>query len=256
MSKIPTIDFPMTRERYLATWKIFRSISDENRITAEHITSLNAWQGVNSYLDIGCGDGLISKSIAISNQTAIEKIILLDPDAEIVNEAELHLTELNLVPKIEKHWCSFEDKYLELINKVQAALAVHLVYLISTESFHLLIDKLPVGKKLIIILDDEESVFTKLWQSTAPKYAQRSKYVRQYLDTFSAGKINKSYLNSQIVNPLEQRFDIKDAILSLMSYSDFALMDAATKKFVEETVHGYIEDGHLSCKCVCYEITK
>lgn len=251
------IDFPMTRERYLSTWKVFRSISNENHITANHILSLDSWENINSILDLGCGDGLITKSIVLNSPEQINKVILLDPDKEMLDEAYLHLTELGIVPDVEKEISKFEDYLNNNIINADVVLAIHLVYLITPNSFRSLIENLPIGKKLILILDDPGSVFTKLWHHTAPKYIERSNYVRNYLSAISENfKIEKTTITSKIINPLIQRTDIKESLLSLMSYSDFLLMDEASRRFVENCVSENVTGRFLECTSACYEIMK
>lgn len=252
-----SIDFPMTRERYLSTWKIFRAISDENMITAHHLHSLDSWKNIRSFLDLGCGDGLIAKGLVLNSPDQINKVILVDPDAEMVNEAEMHLSEIGVVEEVEKHLSGFESCFDTCVAKADIVLAVHLVYLITAEVFHELIDKLPVGKKLILVLDDESSVFTKLWKRTAPKYVQRSAYVRNYLDEMSKEhSVKKTMITSKLVNPLVQRENIKEALLSLMSYSDFSLMDSDSKNFVESCVGENLTGRFVECRSACYEVTK
>jgi len=251
------IDFPMTRERYLSTWKVFRAISNENYITATHLLSLQTWNNIRSILDLGCGDGLITKSIVLNSQEPIDKVILLDPDKEMLEEAYLHLTELSIVPEVDKEVSKFENYLSTHIINVDVVLAIHLVYLITTEIFRSLIENLPVGKKLILVLDDEGSVFTKLWKQTAPKYVERSNYVREYLTGISDHyMIEKTTITSKIINPIVQRTDIKESLLSLMSYSDFTLMDKNSRSFVENCVSENVSGRFLECASACYEIIK
>ena len=251
------IDFPMTRERYLSTWKVFRSISDENIITANHILSLPSWDQVNTILDLGCGDGLITKSIVLKSPEQVDKVILVDPDKEMLDEAYIHLTEIGIVPDVERVSSKFEDCVNKYIAQTDIVLAVHLVYLITPESFRVLIDSLPVGKKMILVLDHEGSVFTKLWKHTAPKYAHRSAYVRKYLDNISSDySIQRSVITSKIINPLKQRPDIKDAILSLMCYSDYSLMGVNSRQFVDACVASNVTGRFVECASACYEIFK
>lgn len=252
------IDFPMTRERYLATWKVFRAISDENKITARHLLSLDCWDGISSILDLGCGDGLILKEVVLNSPQKISRAILIDPDKQMLEEAEMHLKELALVEEIIAEVAPFEDSYFKYSSQVDIILAIHLVYLIERESFHYLLDALPIGKKLIVVLDDEDSVFTKIWKQTAFKYAERSAYVRSCLnnlskDTFS---VNKTVITSKLINPLNQRFEVKEALLSLMSYSDFLAMDAETREYVEECIRENSINSVIGCKSACYEIVR
>jgi SAM-dependent methyltransferase len=251
------IDFPMTRERYLSTWKIFRSISDENYITARHVLSLDIWNDIESVLDLGCGDGLIMKSLVLNSPEQIEKVVLVDPDKEMLDEAVLHLSELGIVDEIQSEVAKFEDVLYKYIHSVDLILAVHLVYLVSPDVFKTLLNSLPIGKKLILILDDDSSVFTKLWRRLSPKYAERSSAARVYLqnipDTYS---VKKTTITSKIVNPLQQREDIKSSLLSLMSYADFDLMDSKSQNFVEETIQESVAGRFLDCTSACYEIKR
>ena len=251
------IDFPMTRERYLSTWKIFRTLSDENSITAKHLLTLHSWCNINSVLDLGCGDGLIMKNIVLLDSNKISKVILVDPDYEMLTEAKKQVAKTGLVQDVESYLSGFENCIDFCIEKADIILAVHLVYLITPESFNRLIDLLPVGKKLIVVLDDENSVFTKLWKKTAPRYVQRSAYVRDYLNKLSQEHfINKTIISSQIANPLLLNKEIKESLLSLMSYSDFSLMNTEKQKFVENCIKDNLTLGFVECKSVCFEVMK
>lgn len=251
------IDFPMTRERYLSSWKIFRAISDENIVTAGHILSLPVWRDVSSVLDFGCGDGLITKALVLKSPQNIDKVTLVDPDTEMLLEAEIHLKEIGLVPDMRSVNAKFEDCVGYYTQEADIILAIHLVYLLTEESFKLLLDSLPVGKKMILILDEANSIFSKLWGITAPKYAKRSEAVRNYLNSQPAGfSIEKSLITSKIINPLIARQEIKGALLSLLSYSDYSLMNTELQNVVEKTVSGSLCGRFAECTSACYQITR
>lgn len=251
------IDFPMSRKRYLSSWKIFRAISDENIVTASHILSLPAWGDVSSVVDFGCGDGLITKALVLKSPQNIDKITLVDPDTEMLLEADIHLKEIGLVPDLRSVNAKFEDCVGYYTRDADVILAIHLVYLLSEESFKLLIDSLPVGKKMIVILDEANSIFSRLWEFTAPKYARRSEIVRNYLGSQPAGlSIEKSLITSKIISPLIARQEIKSALLSLLSYSDYSLMTPEVQNKVENTVSESLNGRFAECTSACYQITR
>lgn len=250
------VDYPMSRDRYISSWKVFRSISDENVVTAKHILSLSSWANVKSILDLGCGDGLIMKSLLVNSPFPIDRVTLLDIDKEMLEEAEMHVNELGLSTHVTKIEAPLQESFNIAVVGVDLILAVHIVYLISFESFVQLITTLPKRVKLIIIMDDEDSVFTMLWKITAPKYAERSSEVRKYLDQVSKKYfIKKTTIVSKITNPFAQHSEIKNSILSLISYADAFAFTEAVQQQSEQICKRFIRDGFIECTSVCYELT-
>jgi hypothetical protein len=247
----------MPREKYLSSWKIFRAISNENEVTANHILSLKSWEDINSILDLGCGDGLITKSLVLNSEPKVNEVILIDPDKEMLDEAYLHIREINVVPDIKKELSTFENCFKNYIAQADIAIAVHLVYLISAESFLYLLNELPIGKKLIIVLDDESSVFTQLWNRTAKKYIERSNFVRKTLNSLGDKYLlNKTIITSKLINPYKKSDDIKNALLSLMSYSDYSSMNLEYQTYVKDCINKNISSDYVECKSACYELIK
>ncbi|WP_430408782.1 hypothetical protein [Kordia sp.] len=253
------IDFPMTREHYVSSWKIFRAISDENVITAKHIIGLNSWnKNISRILDLGCGDGLITRELVLRSEQSFETIKLVDPDTLMINEAVDSIKNTNKVKNIERINSPFEEAFNIVSIDVDIILAIHLVYLIEKESFYNLINNLPNNVTLIIVLDSEDSIFTKLWKRTARKYHDRSLFVRDYIDNLDKKDfvINKTFINSNFVNPYERTDIEKESLLSLLSYSNYNKFNEDDKKFVSTLVKENLINNYLNCKSVCYEVTK
>src|SRR5687768_4187145 len=124
-------EWPM--ESYLTAWKMFRLLSDENRATAQHIVSRSHWprRGSLSLLDLGCGDGRLVEQVALLSPDPITRVTLVDPDAELLSEAEATIRETETVQEVTTIQLPLEDVDK---NGFSAILLVHVVYLLREES--------------------------------------------------------------------------------------------------------------------------
>lgn len=252
-----SIDFPMSRERYLSTWKIFRLVSNENVVTAKHIVALHAFQSKTSLLDLGCGDGLVISEIIRQSNTEISSVHLLDPDFQMLNEAFDNVLSLNKQIQINK-WCGKVSQYFPVLNKkVEVILAIHLVYLLEEDELQSILSGLPKGVPIIFVFDDEHSVFSSLWKMTAKKYSDRSLFARNFLNSLGHSfQIKQSLITSHIANPLNYNDKIKSALISILSYSDFDQMPINLKSDVEKCITSYLKNDVLPCTSICYEIIR
>ena len=251
------IDFPMSRERYLSTWKIFRLVSNENVVTAKHIIALQAFQSKSSILDLGCGDGLVISKIISQSNTEINSVHLLDPDFQMLNEAVDNVSSLNKQIQINK-WCGKVSQYFHILNKkVDVILAIHLVYLLKEDELQSILSELPKGVPIIFVFDDENSVFSSVWKMTAKKYSERSLYARIFLNSLGQSyQIKQSLITSHIANPLNHNHKIKSALISILSYSDFDHMPNELRIDVEKCISSYLKNDVLPCTSICYEIVR
>jgi SAM-dependent methyltransferase len=249
------IDFPMQREVYLSSWKTFRAISDENVVTAKHILSLPTWKDGVPILDLGCGDGLILQSLITQAGAPVPEVMLIDPDKEMLLEARQHIKETHLVSTITIDQALFESVLPLYISSAEMVLAIHIVYLIKPETFLFLLQSLRPGQTLFVVLDNDDSIFSELWNVTARKYVERSQNVRRVLETPMPGySVRKSIIRSTLVNPLSQLPDVQNGLLSLLSYADIKKLPVEAANTVKQIVAKYVEHGEVVCTSACYEI--
>lgn len=252
-------EWPM--DIYMSSWKLFRCMSDENKETAKHLIKRKKWPKHNSVniLDIGCGDGLLIKQIITQCPNTINEVRLLDPDEELLREAYLHITEIDVVKSIHTYLNKIEQKVPECYEKVNVILAVHVIYLLKEESFRKMLEELPENIPIYIVLDKPNSIFTRLWKETARKYYSRSIKTHKIIEKLPSHKysIKKSSINSCLDNPLNiDRAEIRDSILSLLCYADVRDMSTQEHNKVREEIIKVMVDGKVMCESACYEIIR
>ena len=133
-----------------------------------------------------------------------------------------------------------------------------ILYFLQKGGLEKIIEAMPQHIPLIIILDDLNAVFTKIWKLTAPVYHERSISAHKIIKGLPIEKysINKSRVSSKLPDPLSLEKDFKNYILSMLSYNDFSKLSVDTK----DTVYSIIKDNmiseHVNCDNVFYEIVR
>jgi hypothetical protein len=250
-------EFPL--ETYLSSWKLFRYSSNENIVTAEHLLASKSWKQHSKILDVGCGDGLIVREVAYRSSSPIQEIHLLDADLELLQEAYKHVSALNIVSSVKTYHCNICEQVPTCYSEVDAILAIHLAYLVPSSHFSVLIENLPKNIPLYLILDEPKSVFSSIWEKTAPKYFQRSAYAHKLISELSRDKfsIETSTITSHLKNPLSiERQDIREGILSLLCYNNFSQLTPKDKEWVAEQITNFTKNDLVYCNSTCYEIAR
>jgi len=251
-------EWPM--DSYLAAWKNFRQASDENRAIARHLISRPSWpQGrAIRVCDLGCGDGRLLEALVLECLDEVAAITLIDPDPDLLDEATRCLTDQALVPMISTHLATAEESFPECAIGHDIVLMVHVVYLL--ESTHLLdlLYTTPQNVALLIVFDHPESVFTTLWERTAPKYHARVLEAHKIIDALSPEQfaVHRSEFEARLPNPFDlPREDIRRSLLSMLCYSSEAVSDHGP--WIKSVVDKYLDEGgNVVCRSVCYEIMR
>lgn len=252
-------EWPM--ETYISSWKLFRSMSDENELTSEHLLTRDNWpkrEDVN-ILDIGCGDGLLIKKIIEKCDRSINYVHLLDPDEELLKQAYQNVNELQIVKKVFIIHNKIEKMVPGCFEKIDVILAVHIIYLLAIEKFKQMLYKLPQKVPLYLVLDKPNSIFTRLWKETAKKYYDRCMRVHAIIKKLPARQfvVKESSINSHISNPLNiSRPEVKESILSILCYTEARDMDTQAREKVEKEIKNVIVDNKILCESACYEIIR
>lgn len=254
------LEWPMTT--YLAAWKTFRRMSNENAATATHLVSRSHWPGNRgaTLVDIGCGDGRLMEEILLQSPVTVGEVRLIDPDPELLVEAVGCVHQTRLAKRVISVQGDLDEVYEQETVGASAILAVHLVYLLEKYSLTTLLDKLPIGVPLYVVLDAPSSIFTTLWKKTAPKYHQRSldaHWMIQGADP-NAYRVSSSSVVSTIQNPLAvRRSDVRDALLSILSYSPVnENTDRPVRDWIEATLRERMIKGEIGCESTCYEVVR
>lgn len=258
MMSTTDVNWPMVN--YFSAWKTFRLYGNEPIVTAEHVLSLPEWPKVNKLrlLDIGCGDGHMLQAFLSQCQHSISQVILLDPDERLLLEAVQYLESFNFGIDILEQQGIADEEGLVLAKKVDIGLAIHVVYLISHSRFRTLIEKWPNGVPLFIVLDAPGSVFSQIWNMTAPDYATRASRVHEYFSSVNNGGFyfSKSTFNTKLANPLTMDKDVRELVLSLLCYCNYTELNQKIKDEVDKIINQYVKNNFIECSCCCYAISR
>jgi SAM-dependent methyltransferase len=249
---------PWPCNSYLSAWKTFRLISNENEVTANHLLARTSWPRKENITicDLGCGDGHLIEQLILTSPTKIAKVHLLDPNSELMREAHERVCETNLTNDVVCLVGTAERRFAECTVGIDVILLIHVVYLMENGALLKILSSIPFNTPLYLILDSPDSVFTALWKITAPLYYERALKAHETLKKLPKDNfiIRQSTFKSQIKNPLLlPREDLKQAILSILTYSDFSENMYPT---ILPILEKHTQEKYLSCKSRCYEILR
>ena len=251
-------EWPM--DVYLSAWKTFRRLSNENAATAEHLIQQPKWPTTDGIrvVDIGCGDGRLLETILLQNPTEVNSAVLIDPDIELLNEASACVRDK--VRDIETLCAGVEETFASKTRNADVVLLVHVVYLLRNGTLKRALEACPPTIPLYIVLDAEDSVFTSLWHRTAPKYHARALAAHRTVQNLASDQFSvaETTIDSTIRDPLaRRRTDIRDALLSILTYSDVSAdTETSLRHWIEKTLRDRTHDGEVRCRSTCYEIVR
>ncbi|MEL6445663.1 MAG: class I SAM-dependent methyltransferase [Bacteroidota bacterium] len=252
-------EWPM--DSYIESWKVFREISDENQITAEALVALPDWPTDTAplrILDVGCGDGRLIRLIALRCTGDLEEIRLLDPDLQLLREAERHVRQTLPAVPITTRLEGISEGLPEVYEGIDVILGVHLVYLLKDGEFERMIESLPSGIPLFVVLDRPQSLFTRLWNVTAPSYLARSQDAHATVQALnpSVFRVREDTITSRIRGLSGIRRPIRETIMSLLCYCEYPKLSAAKQEQVQGILSEFTEDDVTLCDSTCYSIVR
>src|SRR6185295_6941133 len=181
-----------------------------------------------------------------------------DLDSELIAEARHRVERLDVVKDLRTVAGRAEEVVRDLADEIDAALAVHLVYLLKRVQLKAFLAGLAPGVPLFVVMDQPSSVFTQLWEMTAPKYHQRSLAAHDVIASLKNDNyiVERTEFSTHLINPLTLRDDIRDAVLSLLCYTDFRGLDNRTQRWVKDVLTEHSALERVVCDCTCYEIVR
>ena len=246
---------------YFNDLDLYRSVSNENFVTAKHLVNLAQWKNFQNLLDIGCGDGRMILELfkQYNPKSQINEVRMIDLDKNRTERTKVFFSEFQRAKKITITNANIIDLLNTCFKDMDAALLIHVVYYLNENELKQLLKSLPKNLPLFIIVDKEDSIFSKLWEITAPTYLERADYANKYFEKLSTEgcyNISKTVVSSEIDNPFTMPEIKKETILSFMCYNDYKSLDLTTKKSIENIFNKYMINEKVNIQTNCISIIK
>lgn len=244
---------------YITSWKVFRRLSDEASTTSMHVLSLLKRASFEplQIVDVGCGDAKILADVLLKARWASipDSVTLIDPNAEFLEEARIEImpvfkNSISICPK------SVAEADLQIPPRT-LTLMIHMVYLITWEEIDKILKLMSAGSIVIIVLDSEDSILTRIWRRTAPKYQRRAAEYRKRIELLASPfSWTRTTITSWLKNPIELQEEMMEAALSLLAYTDVRDLPQEEQCWIQQQVLSHLAEGRLACESACYEIKK
>jgi len=223
-------------------------MSDENLVFSREILGNELFLNTKKerIVDVGTGDGDVALRI-ISKDKRPKKYVLADPSEEYLSVAKMITKECDS-GKVECVKMNLRDVAKNYGGSL--LLSVHMIYLLSLEEIKLLLGLTRAGNDLIVIVDDPNSVFNRLWMSLAPSYYEKCKFFFELLSSEYYGAYDVAVVTTKVLSPFKARIDdyTKRAMLSTMCYADWDDLSPRKKQIAQELIEKSITNDVVSCK--------
>jgi phospholipid N-methyltransferase len=250
------LGYPMPN--YVAAWKTYRTLSNEDDQIAKTISRMVSIDSDNfKILDIGPGDGRVLLRTIIRLNRMPYELTFVEPNDKFVRETVRVTNYDKFAGKIIPITRKLEECEKESIEGFDLVLCTHTAYFLNDNEIDILLGLVRKGSRLIVIFDHPDSIFSKLWQRTAPAFFQNTKKNRALLDTLDPTQFNvrKSEVSAEIGDPRVLRPEIRDLVLSMLCYSDVEDMPAEELASVNFTISEAQRESVISCVSSVYDIT-
>lgn len=129
-------------------------------------------------------------------------------------------------------------------------LAIHVIYLLEMKAIDDLIALPEKGTDLIVVLDSPDSVFSQVWEKTAPDYLKKCEYVIDGITRKYQGHVYDEVVCSQVLKPSE-RMDrqIRLAVLSTICYRKYDEMNEALKAHTLNVLDSHTNEAGTAIDC-------
>lgn len=243
---------------YIEAWSFFRSISNETVSIASHLVNHTNIRNHHSFVDLGSGDGELTKNVLSFGVIIPKKLVLIDKEEKFLNAAK---DSFQSVPTLKKTTFLKED-FTQIGSKVfrkfDAILAIHMLYFVELEFLIKLLNKLSMESTCYIVIDKLDSLFGVCWKEMNPSYFERLSQILEYINRLSNDEYNveKSEIDSVLTNPLLLPPNKMRTILSLLFYSDDESVIAKGAEVLNIFTEGDMCQPNIPLSCYCFEISK
>lgn len=252
---------------YIASWKIFRSFSNEDRTIASHVISqLNGlhrpvdldgrrdW----SIVDIGPGDGRVLIELLLHLAEPPKLLSVVEPNSEFMEQTKLSISFYSFAKAIDYHTCRLADVADAVIESAEVILCTHSAYFLTHEEMDKLLAAMQRGARLYVVMDAADSLFSRTWKQTAPSYFERAERHRTRLQSLHGQgfSVRQSAFDTLVKSPFEMREDIGEMLMSLICYCDIRDLPLEELGPIQHQIRSSVSNGYITCQSSCFEVTK
>lgn len=245
---------------YVRSWKMFRGVSNEAHVISRHILTQEwhpEFEKKVTLLDVGPGDGVLLKQMLLRCSMPIKRVIVVEPDLNFLNECRRQLEPFHFEIIFEGK--KIEDLDRSLLADVDIAVFSHVVYFTGAAPLHHVLDNLRIGSCCYVIVDQENSIFSKLWKKTAPpQFLERVSHVRRAVENLDSTKWKtyKTTVATKLDDPADLSPDVAVFVKSLLCYADYRDLTQEDTEWVETMIKRASASGAIRCTSDCFEIIR
>lgn len=251
------LGYPMPS--YIAAWKTYRTLSNEDDVIAKRLAQAIVIDRHHSkILDIGPGDGRVLVRLLIRLNDTPDKVTFVEPNDEFFVETSraVHYADFTreLVPLNGK----LMECTAEQIASHDIIICTHTAYFLSDCEMDMLLDLVRAGAKMYLVIDHPESVFSRLWQRTAPRFYERVKKHLAKIRALPANdfQISETVITAETSDPILLRPSVRNLVMSMLCYADVEDMHNEELASVQHTISSMAHEGRISCDSLFIEISR
>jgi SAM-dependent methyltransferase len=253
----PDLGYPMPS--YIAAWKTYRTLSNEDDVIAKRLALTTKAAGTgNRILDVGPGDGRVLLRTLIRMSQRPTEVCVIEPNPEFIEETLRSVSFDRFFDRIVPRCCKLSDCKSDSLVGYDHVFCTHTAYFLTDEEMDMLLKLVSAGARLCVVLDHPDSIFSRLWRRTASEYYQRARRHSERLLGLDRSEfiVNVGEIEAEVSNPFDLRDDIRDLVMSMLCYADVDDMPHEELASVEAVVRGALVGSAISCKSYFFEITK
>lgn len=249
------LGYPMPN--YVAAWKTYRTLSNEDDQIAKCISRLVSIPDDKfRILDVGPGDGRVLVRTIIRLDRMPSEVSFVEPYDKFARETVRGINFDRFAGKISPIVSRLEDCDDDDLAGHDLILCTHTAYFLTDAEFERLLSLVDAGSRLIVIFDDPKSIFSRLWQRTAPSFYQNTQRHRDRLENLDTDRflVDKSMVSAEIGDPRNLRPEISNLVMSMLCYSDVEDMPHHQLAEVNSLISEAQRESIISCVSSVYDI--
>lgn len=257
MSKHLDLNYPM--RDYVLAWKIYRTLSNEDIEIGKRVADfIGRERNSESVLDVGPGDGrVLSRALLLASHRP-SLLTIVEPNQSFLEEAIRSLNSPVIASDIRPICKKFGDCSDDELNGPTKILCTHTCYFLTHAEMARLLQLVEAGASLLVVVDAPDSVFTELWNRTAPQYSACARGHIETLETLPRNRfsVRKGQIPAKLNDPFRLRCDVQNLVLSMLCYSEVEDMHAEMLSSVNDCVRRHSDiDNSINCVSNLYEIS-